>query len=505
MFDVVVASVLDAIGVTMDMKEDLNMDSMCDVNWRFVFPIGDSRFFPTKALKELLSRGVIHINPGSKMGAVDQVLVDAMDQLCNTHTHDSILQKQKRIVVIITSDRNYSGPVRRLKQCGLRTVLIHIPSKYLQNFPAMMPLDHALSIWDDIVDDTEMDATDLHHFAQRLSFRMQPRPGDSPSEKDDHDEQQEENEPEKLKSASDDKVPDALAATIIPEEEHIPDFKFGCAKDLYLFLLDRQNFEIETHQLHLFWEHYPQHHHEIGRIRNFCMSAKAEGAFNCAENTSGSSTLSIVPPHLRKKPLLVLSPGGHSGKGKKQAKKRGSKLATHMHAHVRRAHQGSAGGGVQSPGSTPRSTKLLSDKSDKDSGSEQSREVKKSHRGQDAATSAAATAAAHAALYSRSDGNHRSWLFLNVSETAFVLCAILTFVAVAYSYLYKDEALWTALSHVTLASEALQRARSWWLTNDIVIPATQIDPQSFLKYLPNPTFAPVISFFQSWNVSSSWW
>ena len=55
------------------------------------------------------------------------------------------------------------------------------------------------------------------------------------------------------------------------------DFKFACAKDLYLFLLDRPNFAIETHSMHMFWNYYPQHRHEIGRLRNFCQSAKAEG------------------------------------------------------------------------------------------------------------------------------------------------------------------------------------------------------------------------------------
>ena len=58
---------------------------------------------------------------------------------------------------------------------------------------------------------------------------------------------------------------------------HSLDFKFACAKDLYLFLLDRANFAIETHSMHMFWNYYPQHRHEIGRLRNFCQSAKAEG------------------------------------------------------------------------------------------------------------------------------------------------------------------------------------------------------------------------------------
>ena len=104
--------------------------------------------------------------------------------------------------------------------------------------------------------------------------------------------------------------------------------------------------------MHMFWNYYPQHRHEIGRLRNFCQSAKAEGdastivlrqvllfvmfdpslhavyasslisfylflhtalsvgAFLYSELPAGGHMLSILPPHLREK-ALVISPGDY--------------------------------------------------------------------------------------------------------------------------------------------------------------------------------------------------
>ena len=106
LYDVIIASVLDTLGVELDtLCEEIG--ALCEVNWRFVLPLGDSRFFPTKALKELLARGVTHINPSNVEGAVEHVIIDGIEKLCMEHAHDSVRDKEKRIVVLLSSGMCY--------------------------------------------------------------------------------------------------------------------------------------------------------------------------------------------------------------------------------------------------------------------------------------------------------------------------------------------------------------------------------------------------------------
>ena len=61
LYDAVINSVLSA--VDKDPK-NVDIDADCDVCWRFFLPMQGRGPFPSKALKDLLTRGVLHINPG---------------------------------------------------------------------------------------------------------------------------------------------------------------------------------------------------------------------------------------------------------------------------------------------------------------------------------------------------------------------------------------------------------------------------------------------------------
>ena len=62
LFDVIIRNVLRAIGC--EDADTIDIDAFCDVHWRFVLPIVSSQLFPTRPLRDLLTRGVVHINPG---------------------------------------------------------------------------------------------------------------------------------------------------------------------------------------------------------------------------------------------------------------------------------------------------------------------------------------------------------------------------------------------------------------------------------------------------------
>eukprot|EP00596_Hydrurales_sp_CCMP1899_P006000 CAMPEP_0119050324 /NCGR_PEP_ID=MMETSP1177-20130426/69259_1 /TAXON_ID=2985 /ORGANISM="Ochromonas sp, Strain CCMP1899" /LENGTH=208 /DNA_ID=CAMNT_0007028589 /DNA_START=87 /DNA_END=710 /DNA_ORIENTATION=- len=111
LYDSVIRKVLNAVGVDTN---GLDIESTCDVHWRFVLPLieGSGRIFPTRCLKDLLTRGVLHINPGEKKGAVDIVIKDSMDRLRAEHFDDSAIKKQRRIVVLISGDKDFAANIR---------------------------------------------------------------------------------------------------------------------------------------------------------------------------------------------------------------------------------------------------------------------------------------------------------------------------------------------------------------------------------------------------------
>lgn len=148
----------------------------------------------------------------------------------------------------------------------------------------------ALGTWEELIDESEMDASDISKFSQRLSFRFKRRSFIAPrSALERHD--------------SNGSEMDA-AATPSEFETNIPDFKFQCAKDLYKFLLTSKNYSIDSNDLSLFWDKHPTHRHEIGKISNFCQSAKAEGAFTWS-HCKGSNVfcLKLNPPNMRKQSI----------------------------------------------------------------------------------------------------------------------------------------------------------------------------------------------------------
>lgn len=63
LYDSVINSVLSA--VERDPK-NVDIDADCDVCWRFFLPMQGRGLFPSKALKDMLTRGVLHINPGEQ-------------------------------------------------------------------------------------------------------------------------------------------------------------------------------------------------------------------------------------------------------------------------------------------------------------------------------------------------------------------------------------------------------------------------------------------------------
>ena len=233
---------------------------------------------------------VIHLT-GEKKGAVDVVIKDALDRFRSAHFDETTPKKQMRIAVLICGDSDFSSNIKRVQQCGLRTVVIYTPNKTTPGFLDLIPSSLALGSWEELIDESEMDASDISIFSQRLSFRFKKRSFVAPSSTV---------QSEKIDSLNTEN--DEMVLSIY--ETNIPDFKFQCAKDLYRFLLKQQNVSIDATDLIYFWESFPNHRNEIGKISNFCQSAKAEGAFLWSINkASNTYVLRLNPPNLRKQSI----------------------------------------------------------------------------------------------------------------------------------------------------------------------------------------------------------
>jgi hypothetical protein len=172
LYDLVVRSILGAVGVDV---EGLDVDVACTVHWRFVLPFLHNRHFPNRTLRDLLTRGVTHINPGDKLGAVDVVVKEAMDRLRTEHQGDALARKQRRIVVIISGDRDFAANVRSMKQAGFNCVLIYTPHKTCPSFVDLFRPGYALGIWEDLVAAADCTRAELEVFEKRLSFMMSNR------------------------------------------------------------------------------------------------------------------------------------------------------------------------------------------------------------------------------------------------------------------------------------------------------------------------------------------
>jgi hypothetical protein len=355
LYESVVATILDSVGVDVD---DLDIDATCDVNWRFVLPIRDIKHFPTRTLKDLLTRGVVHINPGDKKGAVDTVIMESMERLRDDHADDSLHKKSRRIIAVISSDKDFAGPIRRMKQAGFKVVLVYTSGKMSASYANLFKPEHSLGYWEDLVDHAEMDSAELSRYAQRLSFEADEAAAAGAG----------------AGTSSGAGVVDA-AADLVGASPHgrdkIPDFKFTCARDLYLFLLHREGRAIDVAHLGEFWEVYPHHRHEIGKISNFCRSAKSEGAFSWSrvESAAGGFVLSLVPEEERKKPcgnLIVATPVGKL-RGHHVRKKGHSNHHHHPH-HDGKHGQGHGAKGGKSAANRSKASANASDDDDHDTG-----------------------------------------------------------------------------------------------------------------------------------------
>ena len=263
LFDTVIRNVLRAIGC--EDADTIDIDACCDVHWRFVLPITPLQVVPTRPLRDLLTRGVVHINPGDKKGAVDLVIMESMERLRNEY-RDSLVgtkQKRTRVAVLISGDRDFAGPIRRLRQCGLPCILIY-RQMITPSFLHLLPQEMALGIWGTTIEESTerngnaVESADSKRLNKRLSFRKVPRACEEETDGLTNiiRENTEQDNTVQASSSSSSRV--GTSEDLPPTgndsyDDDIPDFKFQCAKDLYLFLMDRPDMAIEASHMQIFW------------------------------------------------------------------------------------------------------------------------------------------------------------------------------------------------------------------------------------------------------------
>jgi hypothetical protein len=158
LYDTTIAAILSA---WLGDDYDPDIISSCSVTWRYVYPITyasppRSKYAtasdeigvltaPRYVLRDLQTRGVIHINPGDKKGAVDVVIKEMMENLRAGHSDDTDAQKRRRVVVLISGDRDFASDMRSFMQNGFRTVLINDPYTTSDSFVDVFPRDSVIN------------------------------------------------------------------------------------------------------------------------------------------------------------------------------------------------------------------------------------------------------------------------------------------------------------------------------------------------------------------------
>lgn len=206
---------------------------------------------------------------GDKKGAVDIVIKDCMERFLSEHFEDSLIKKERRIAVLISGDKDFASNVRRLRQSGLTTVIIYTPGKAAKSFLDQVPSKMSLGVWETLLQESRGHDTDKPSTMQRpLDNGRKKSVGISP--------------PLKSRNARRRESRCLESVTVQPPcniVETEVNFKHQCAMDLHTFLLAREGHSIKLTMMSHFWEIYPNHRNEIGRISAFCQSPKSEGVF----------------------------------------------------------------------------------------------------------------------------------------------------------------------------------------------------------------------------------
>lgn len=175
LFDVVVKAIVSSTFPDFDYA--LSAHSLV-VAWRLVLPFhsyGDNslmspqssqsdsisaNFFALRqCIRDLQTRGVMHVNPGDKKGAVDICIKDILDDFCVTHEDDNEDKKMNRVIVLISGDRDFASNIRSLMQKGFKVLLIYT-DVISQSFVDVLPEGKTLSIWKNLVAEADMPMTD---------------------------------------------------------------------------------------------------------------------------------------------------------------------------------------------------------------------------------------------------------------------------------------------------------------------------------------------------------
>lgn len=162
LYDLTVRSILHA---WLGNDFDPDMEHNCTVNWRLLYPISYKNKvethgvdddvanvqLPRVVLRDLQTRGVMHINPGEKEGAVDVTLKELMEKTRHMHTEDTDEQKSRRLIVLISGDRDFASDMRAFRQAGFLIMLIHDPKKTAASFMDMFQRECKRINWESLL------------------------------------------------------------------------------------------------------------------------------------------------------------------------------------------------------------------------------------------------------------------------------------------------------------------------------------------------------------------
>ena len=211
---------------------------------------------------------------------------DCMERFLSEHFEDSAIKKERRIAVLISGDKDFASNVRRLRQSGLKTVIIYTPGKAAKSFLDQVPSKMSLGVWESLIEESRAGDAEKPSAVQRsLLCEKTKSLGNSPPVKS--------RSARRRASRSLENVPAQIPCNTVEKEIN---FKHQCAKDLHAFLLTREDQSIKLTMMSHFWEMYPKHRNEIGRISAFCQSQKSEGVFQF-QKRNGEFVLMIKNNH----------------------------------------------------------------------------------------------------------------------------------------------------------------------------------------------------------------
>ena len=148
-----VGAILCGLLGSKEAASRVDMIAEVSVTWSLVTSMERQNQYNTPSsalLSELRRHGVVCIDAGPKLDAVDNVIKALLRRYEMSYGDMSSEDKDRRVAVLLSGDSDFAGDIRSIRMRGLKVMLVHNHSSTSEAFLNQVPPGHRLGRWCDV-------------------------------------------------------------------------------------------------------------------------------------------------------------------------------------------------------------------------------------------------------------------------------------------------------------------------------------------------------------------